>query len=327
MPRARPLWRAAFVTGLTDGQVALVVVLHHVLADGIGGLAVLSGLTDGAIPGPREPAGPALARGRPLTEAAVTRWRHKIAGIPRAFVGLRTAAAEFGAGRPTRAPRSSLNAPTGPRRQLATVEIELETLQAAAHRRDATVNDALLAAVTGALHVLLRHRGERVPALVVSVPVSARAATTTGDLGNHVGVMRVRVPVTDPAGSPLAEIATITRHQKTTTRGASAALVEPVFRVLAATGAIRWYVNRQRLVNVFLTDIPGPPSRLRLNGTEITHVVPLMASVGNVSVAFAALSYAGSLTITVIVDPDLVPDLTILTTALERQLQTLARPA
>jgi hypothetical protein len=136
--------------------------------------------------------------------------------------------------------------------------------------------------------------------------------------------MRVRVPVTDPAGSPLAEIATITRHQKTTTRGASAALVEPVFRVLAAAGALRWYVNRQRLVNVFLTDITGPPSRLRLNGTEITDVVPLMASVGNVSVAFAALSYAGSLTITVIVDPDLVPDLTILTTALERQLQTLA---
>ena len=47
LPRSRPLWRAVVVTGLADEQIGLVVVLHHVLADGIGGLAVLARLVDG----------------------------------------------------------------------------------------------------------------------------------------------------------------------------------------------------------------------------------------------------------------------------------------
>ena len=44
----RPLWSITLVTGLADGGSALVTVFHHVLADGIGGLAVLAGLVDGA---------------------------------------------------------------------------------------------------------------------------------------------------------------------------------------------------------------------------------------------------------------------------------------
>ena len=46
LPRSRPLWSATFVTGLADGGTGLVIVMNHVLADGIGGLAVLAGLVD-----------------------------------------------------------------------------------------------------------------------------------------------------------------------------------------------------------------------------------------------------------------------------------------
>src|SRR6476620_4724367 len=48
LPRSRPLWAAALVPGVGGGRVGLVLVLHHVLADGIGGLAVLARLVDGA---------------------------------------------------------------------------------------------------------------------------------------------------------------------------------------------------------------------------------------------------------------------------------------
>jgi diacylglycerol O-acyltransferase / wax synthase len=48
IPRTGPLWQAAFITGLADGATAVIVVLRHVLADGIGGLAVLASLTDAA---------------------------------------------------------------------------------------------------------------------------------------------------------------------------------------------------------------------------------------------------------------------------------------
>ena len=44
----RPLWAAAFVEGLSGGRVALIFVIQHALADGLGGLAVLGALVDGA---------------------------------------------------------------------------------------------------------------------------------------------------------------------------------------------------------------------------------------------------------------------------------------
>jgi diacylglycerol O-acyltransferase len=46
LPRSAQLWAAMLVTGLADARVALVFVLHHVLADGVGGLTVLANLVD-----------------------------------------------------------------------------------------------------------------------------------------------------------------------------------------------------------------------------------------------------------------------------------------
>jgi len=44
LPHDRPLWAATLVTGVLPDQAALVFVFHHVLADGIAGLAVLGSL-------------------------------------------------------------------------------------------------------------------------------------------------------------------------------------------------------------------------------------------------------------------------------------------
>src|SRR5690348_15562874 len=58
LPRTRPLWSATLVTGLAEGRSALVMVFHHVLADGIGGLAVLARLVDGLPARPTRGSGP-----------------------------------------------------------------------------------------------------------------------------------------------------------------------------------------------------------------------------------------------------------------------------
>ena len=63
LPRDRPLWSATFVSGLTGDQTALVFVVHHVLADGIGGLAVLASLVDG----PRDVGPIPFSRSAPTT--------------------------------------------------------------------------------------------------------------------------------------------------------------------------------------------------------------------------------------------------------------------
>jgi hypothetical protein len=60
-------------------------------------------------------------------------------------------------------------------------------------------------------------------------------------------------------------------------------------------------------------------------GAEIRRIAPVEIATGNVSVAFAALSYAGTLTISVIVDPDLAPELNDVAQALRRELDELAQ--
>jgi diacylglycerol O-acyltransferase len=100
----------------------------------------------------------------------------------------------------------------------AAAEVDLAPVRAAGRRYGATVNDVLLVPVTGAMVRILRGRGEEVAELVVSVPVSARASTTSHDLGNKVGVMPVRAPVRGSAAVRLARVAAVTRAQKTQVR-------------------------------------------------------------------------------------------------------------
>jgi diacylglycerol O-acyltransferase / wax synthase len=81
----------------------------------------------------------------------------------------------MGAGGGLRPPRAApcwLNQQTGSRRHLVVVRAEAATLRAAAHRHGATANDAILVAVAGALHQVLKARGGDVGTLVVTVPVS-----------------------------------------------------------------------------------------------------------------------------------------------------------
>jgi len=93
--------------------------------------------------------------------------------------------------------------------------------------------------------------------------------------------MPVRAPL---AGSPAERLITVsstTRAQTTTTRGTSAALMGPLFRVSAATKLFRWFINRQRLVNTFVSNLPGPSSPLTMAGVPITsgNVTELCATV------------------------------------------------
>src|SRR5690242_9374852 len=74
LPRSAPLWAAVLVTG--PGRNALVIVLHHALADGVGGLAVLAELIDGAAPTPEAAfPRPALAQASLAREAFAARLR------------------------------------------------------------------------------------------------------------------------------------------------------------------------------------------------------------------------------------------------------------
>jgi diacylglycerol O-acyltransferase / wax synthase len=319
----RPLWSATLVTSLADGGAALIVVLHHVVADGIGGLAVLARLVDGAptAPSPDFPR-PSPGRRALILDAFGTRLR-ALTHLPAGIRQLSSAIAEIAASRTTGPPRSSLNHPTGPRRTLAVARADLASVRRMAHAHGATVNDVVLTAVTGALHAVLRHRGEAVDRFVISVPTSARREATAGRLGNQVGVMAVPVTVAGEPQQRLAAIADFTRDRKPAARSASAAVLGPVFRTLARLGAFRWFVDRQRLVTTLVTNLRGPDHRLSFLTAPITDVIPVSPITGNVTVAFAVLSYAGTLVVTVIADSQHCPDLPLLVTHLQSELDLL----
>jgi WS/DGAT/MGAT family acyltransferase len=327
LPRNRPLWSATMVGSLSGGRAALVVTLHHVLADGIGGLAVLARLVDGA------PATPDTVFPRPspsrralLLDALVTRGR-ALGQIPLHARQLRGAIAELTTGGVAGPPRSSMNQPIGAHRTLAVARADLASVQRVAHAHGATVNDVVLTAVTGALHAVLGHRGESVDRFVISVPVAARRTATAGHLGNEVGVMTVPVTVAGDVNQRLAAIARTTRNRRPVTPSMSVALLGPLFRTLAGLGLFRWFVDRQHLVTTMVTNLRGPDVRLSFLAAPITEVIPVSPITGNVTVAFAVLSYAGTLTITVIADPQRCPDLRLLLARLQSELDLVVRPA
>ena len=320
LPRTAPLWRATVLTGLHDGRCALVLVLHHVLADGLGGLAVLGTLADD-VPSPRS--GQADAGTAPRSASVP----HGSVVAPAGRWGtVRRGLRELGGGRPRSAAATSLNRPTGAHRALVTAGTDLAAVRTAARVAGATVNDALLVAATGATAQVLAARGESPPDLVVSVPVSARAGASAHELGNQVGVMPVRVPLAGERTQRLRAVAAATAAQRASGggRGASAALVGPAFRVLAASGLLRRFVDHQRLVNLFLTNLRGPAERLSVGGAAVTEVVPLTSTQGNVALAFAALSYAGRLGVTAVLDPDVVTERDLLGRALQAELDALS---
>lgn len=323
LPRDRPLWTAGLVTDTGQGGSALIVVFHHVLADGIGGLAVLSGLVDGAAD-THDAAFPRRMPSRRHLAVEAARDRLRCAGrIPAALRRLRGGASQLGPVSSGRLGRSSLNRPTGPRRRFAGVQVDLDDVRDAAHRHGATVNDVVLSAIAAALHRLLAIRGEHIDDVVISVPFSARRHTTARDLGNRSGVIPLRVPVAGGPAQRLTSLAATTRASRKVQPGASTALLSPFFRLLAAVGLYRWFIDRQRLIHTFVSNLRGPESRFSFLGCPITTIIPLSAATGNVTVAFAVLSYAGSLRITLAADPDTCPDLSELREVLEEELRVL----
>jgi WS/DGAT/MGAT family acyltransferase len=313
LPAGRPPWSATLVTGLTRGRTGLVIVVDHVMADGIAGLTVLGRLADA--PAADSPAAGSASEA-PGGDGASAR-------LPRIRAGL----AELGGLRPPhRMARTSLNRPTGPRRRIDVVAADLTAVREFAHEHGGTVNDVVLAAVAGALRDMLAARGEQLRKVTISVLVSARSGTSGGELGNQVGVMPVTAPADGDLGERVTRIAAITRKRKSRARGSSAAVLVPAFLLLARAGLLRLFVNHQPFVNTFVTNLRGPGTPFSLGGAQADAVILLPATTGNVTVTFGVLSYAGVLRVTVLSDPERVTDAGRLTLALARELEGLQGP-
>ncbi|MFI7742323.1 wax ester/triacylglycerol synthase domain-containing protein [Kocuria rhizosphaericola] len=296
LPRDRPLWELWLLPGLADGRTGLLIRWHHVLADGLAALTLLAPLFDTA-PGdaPDAPARPGAGGGPPPVPARA-----------RAAARLLGSAAQVrGALAEGRAPVLSINRPVGARRGAVLVRADLAAVRELAHRHGGTVNDVVLTAVAGGARRLLAARGELagVPELKVSVAASVRGPGDPAG-GNRTGVRVVAVPVGEP--DPVARL----RRIAATT---AAQRARPPYRP-GGRLAQRWMVrvmDRQRVVNLMLSNVRGPAAPLIFAGAPVRELFQLGAVQGNLALAVGVVSYAGTLGIDVVADADVVPDLPV----------------
>jgi len=164
-----------------------------VLADGIGGLAVLASLVDG-VPVPAAVTFPRPAPTR--RELAVDALGSRLTALARPAAvlrRLRPALAELNPRGVVRPVRTTLNRATGTSRRAAVARADLGLMRATAHAHAATVNDVVLTAVARALRSYLARQDERLDSLVASVMVAGRASAGPALLGNHWRMVNVFV--------------------------------------------------------------------------------------------------------------------------------------
>jgi diacylglycerol O-acyltransferase / wax synthase len=339
LDRSRPLWELWFVTGLQGGRLGLVFKIHHAIADGLAAVALVGSLLD-LDPDAPDPAGkswspePAPSAGALLADsircrasAAATVLRQPLRLARKAAADAAGSADMFRKARST-APRTSLNGLPGWGRRLRAVHLDLEAARAVAHAHDATVNDVLLCLVAGGVADLLAARGERVEGLELkaSVPAALRSADSARQLGNAAGAIVVGLPAgeRDPVRR-LEAVAASSRAAKAEQRRAAA---QGVFGLLGASSLlIRWLTERQRMVNFFVSNVPGPPVPLYLLGARLEDVMPVIGLAGNLTLMFAALSYCGRLSLVVNADRAAFRDLDVLVAGVERAWQDLGGEA
>lgn len=310
---AHPLWRIHLV----DGEVgAIVVKIHHALADGFALVALLLGMADdppAAHPPPH--ALPAYRRLAPwLDPAGAVR---QVLQDPRHALtlgvngGAIAAALARMAALPSDPPTVLQRPLTGDRRAAWSHGLSLARVREAAHARGGTVNDIIMAAVSGALRGHLAARGERMDGvgLRALVPVNLRPGMPdAGALGNRFGLVFLDLP-TD-LDTPAARLEAMAARTAVAKQGPDAVASLGVLAALGALPAVGPWATRffSRKASVVVTNVPGPRSHLHLAGHRIDHAMFWVPHPSTLGVGISVLSYAGEVRIGVRADVAVMQD-------------------
>jgi len=339
------------VEGLGGGRWALVSKVHHCMVDGISATDLLSVMLDREREPERPPAPPwtparepsvgelfvaPLLRRLATPIDAVTAAGRVIRG-PRdtAELALQTAtgaAAMRSLFRLT--PRSSLNGPIGPHRRWDWATAHLSDVKAVRDGLGGTINDVVLAAVSGGFRELLIARGEDPSHLIVRslVPVSVRRPGERGTYNNRVSAMFASLPVAvdDPVerlASVRAQMEDLKRSKQAVAGDVLVSLSGFAPAVLLALGTRLAFRLPQRSINTVTTNVPGPQQPLYLAGRRLLESIPFVPLAGQVRVGVAIFSYDGTLKFGVTGDYDTAQDIRVLCQAIEGAMAELVAAA
>ena len=335
----RPLWEMLVVDTALGGQ-ALVLRIHHSIADGIALVGVVLALADGTEAARERP--PLADRNdddddhehdlfwqalwRPVADAVLGSARFaldlrnqygSLLSSPGQLVGIARAGRDIGVEIAKLALMAN-DSPTrfkgkpGTRKELAWSEpIPLAEIKGVGKVLGCSVNDLLLAAVAGSLRAYLVDRGDDVAGVEIRamVPVNLRGPADLGTLGNRFGLVALELPV--GIENPLTRLFEV-RERMAKLKGSYQAGL--TLTILGVVGMLPKAVQQAVLdllankATAVMTNVPGPPSALYLAGARLRQPLFWVPQSGDIGMGVSILSYDGNVYFGLMTDHKLVPD-------------------
>ncbi len=351
LDRDKPLWELWMVQGLTRKRFAFVTKTHHALVDGVSGVDIATVLFDVKpvpepadddhewIPSP-EPSGAALlARDAAAVARApigVLRRLERAVEHPRETLAQATEAAEalgeVGWNFANPAPEVPLNVEIGSHRRYEWVRADLAQFKRIKGVLGGTVNDVVLAVVSGALRRWLMSRGIKTQGLELraQVPVSIRTKDQSGHLGNQIAAVRGPIPVY--VEDPIKRLELCRRGMEGIKESKQALGAEVISRfndfapptLLAQAARVNFST---RLFNLVVTNVPGPQLPLYVLGRELEDIFPVGFLPPHQALFVAIMSYNGGINFGLLADYDAIDDVDAIAAGIEASIAELAEAA
>jgi WS/DGAT/MGAT family acyltransferase len=341
LDRKHPLWQFHLVEHYKGGS-ALILRIHHCIADGIALIAVTQSLMDGggAPPqGPERGARPesteewiAQALLKPLTRLAVQALERAGKGAARSLHSMQEAPVDKAVAGTVDVAKmayqvvgdlaalalmpddshTSLKGQPGRHKRVAWCPpLPLAEVKAVGKALNCSVNDVLLSCVAGAIGAYLRNLGEstRGKEIRAMVPVNLRPLEQAWKLGNHFGLAPLVLPI--GLDNPVERVYEVRRRM-----GGLKGSMQPLltFGLLAVAGLLVKPAQDAMLslfskkTTAVMTNVPGPATKLRLCGSTIEETLFWVPQSGNVGLGVSILSYGGGVQFGVVSDAALCPD-------------------
>ncbi len=324
---ARPLWQLQVVERLDDGSMALIWRIHHCMADGTTCVRLGAGMLWSDSPdAPPPPATAWVPEPAPsgislLVQGLAARARPRRPGSrsQTSTQSLRASMATIrrelspAAGTTEFAVRSSV------RRRVAFAGVPLADCKRAGKAIDAavTLNDVVLALVTGGVHAWLCHRHGALEGIRAKVPVSLHRADDDAGLANRDSYFFVDLPVGEE--DPVERVRAINRETRQRKLEHDA---ETLYRLGTHPFVTRWAMS-PHVFTFNVSNVPGPRTDVYILGSRVRELYSLAEIAPGHGLRVAVISAAGSLFFGLCADRDAVPDLDLLARGIERSADEL----
>ncbi len=321
-----PLWQLHLIQNYREG-CAVLVRIHHCIADGIALVRVLLSLTDA------QKAPESSVASRPHTQFESPALRKKNPYVPRTFIGR----AILNVGKAWSLLRLALLKPDPKTlfkgkltvRKVAAWShpLPLDEVKQIGKAFGATVNDVLLSVVSGALEDYLTAREGRSPRRLnirAAVPINLRAAEEDIRLGNKFGLLFLSLPlsITDP----LKRLQEVHRRSLALKQSLQSQVVFGFLRVIGMVPHFmeRWIINFfGTKITAVMTNVPGPQQPIFLAGKRVEKILFWVPQSGRAGMGVSIFSYCGNVTIGIATDANLVPEPAEIITRIHSQFEML----